>query len=158
MLSTVLLATSLAVTGAAPTAAADDARLIVNKLSQKCLTGAFGGSTVTQAGCDSGQDLQRWELLDSTEESHVRIRNLGTGYCLTVHGEENGQVVHGGDCDATARNVWKFQHKGDEWWELRVVSTDKCLDLHADSKADGAVIQQWGCNWGFNDNQTWMLL
>lgn len=135
----------------------DDSQLIMNKLSQKCLTATRGGdSTVTQWGCASGDDHQRWRFLGDGNE--FKIANKATGRCLTVFGEENAQLVHASPCDGDGLNVWRKQEKGGQWVELRPAATDKCLDLHADSHADGAVIQQWGCNWGDNANQTWLLL
>jgi hypothetical protein len=145
-------------TGAVPAHADDDSKIIINKLSQKCLTARDGNnSTVTQWDCNSGDNLQRWSLVGNDDQ--LRIINMATQRCLAVFGTDNAQLVYAAPCDmAGAMTTWTKNRKGDQYTELRSFDTNKCLDLHADSRANGAVIQQWGCNWGDNANQTWLIL
>ncbi|MEU4626740.1 RICIN domain-containing protein [Actinoplanes sp. NPDC023801] len=155
--SALLITLVTAAMGAPPgPARADDADglLIRNRLSSKCLIARESDdSSVTQWVCDDSLDSHRWRF--EGHDHNLRIINMASGKCLTAFGRDNGQLVYAADCGMeNAFDDWKLVRK-DGWTEIRLLESDKCLDLHADNRASGAVIQQWGCNWGHNANQMW---
>lgn len=129
---------------------------MMNRLSGKCLTprSPADGASVTQVGCD-GSTNQQWLAEIGTVGTIV---NRATGMCLTVPGADpsNGRIVTVSRCDGGPGQLWRHVPKDGWFYEVRPFFTDKCLDLKDDNRADGAVIQQWGCNPLFNANQHWL--
>lgn len=154
-----LLTTALivALTGGSTPAGADrGALLIVNRLSEKCLTVGVGdNSTVTQWTCSTGDRFQRWELVGG---DHFKLRNKATAHCLTVTDPTGGTPVRALPCDTRGHNRWRLSGTTGHWRELHLSTTRACLDVYAGSRSDGAVIQQQPCTPDRNDNQTWLLI
>jgi len=130
-------------------------KLIVNKLSGKCLSvlGSGNGLAVTQLSCNSPGAQQRWTLNGGV------LRNDETTDVLDVYGggSADGQLVAAWGFWGGSMQYWYTVDKGGAYFELHNSATNKCLDLSGNNTSDGADLQQWGCNFGANDNQTWYL-
>jgi hypothetical protein len=130
-------------------------KLIVNKLSGKCLSvlGSGNGLAVTQLTCNSPGAQQHWTFSGGV------LRNDETTDVLDVYGggTADGQLVAAWGFWGGSMQYWYTVDKGGAYFELHNNATNKCLDLSGNNASDGADLQQWGCNWGANDNQTWFL-
>jgi beta-agarase len=121
-------------------------RQIRNRLSGKCLQpwgDGVDGAVITQRTCDLDEPRQKWRI---DRDGTGTIVNFGTTACLDEWNGNpaNGQLVIAWRCYAGAKGQrWRSVHKESLFYELRVESTDKCLDLAADNRNEGAVIQQW---------------
>ncbi|MFI9238073.1 RICIN domain-containing protein [Streptomyces sp. NPDC053079] len=86
-----------------------------------------------------------------------------SGKCLDVQGfsKNDGAPVIQWPCHGGANQKWYFQRRADNFWEIRSVDSDKCLDAAnpnnpaVNPPPSGAQLQQWTCLG--NKNQAWML-
>ena len=63
---------------------------------------------------------------------------------------QNGAKIQQWVCDYSDRNQrWKFQAKGDGYYEIRSAVSNKCVDIAGKQTNNGAAVVQWNC---FNGN------
>ncbi|MEV5240585.1 RICIN domain-containing protein [Streptomyces cinnamoneus] len=86
-----------------------------------------------------------------------------SGKCLDVQGfgKNDGTPVIQWPCHGGSNQKWYFHRRADNFWEIRSVDSDKCLDAaNGDNPVvnpprSGTHLQQWTCLG--NKNQAWQL-
>lgn len=153
IVATLLVTTAVGV-GAQPAQAGGDIRMIMNKLSGKCLAAADGPDyRVTQATCRAADERQLWNF--DGEHEDQQFVNVATKRCLTVFGHSDGQQVHAAACDlADVSNHWTWVWtEDDRAFGLEPIDLRGfCLDLHPDN-----VIGLWKCKDTDFTNQYWIF-
>lgn len=113
-----------------------------------------------------GRDSQYFVVLRRGDgnafQNQFQLMDRPSGQCLTVvrNQDVNGSVVSKAPCKWAANQVWSFEgRKGTAAYNLRLLSSGKCLDAHTPppmtEPAAGTWLQQWDCNG--RKNQAWAV-
>ena len=75
--------------------------------------------------------------------------------CVAVSGSSgaNSANVVQSSCNGANNQKWKFNSKGNGFYELQAIHSNKCMDVAGISNNNGANIHQWNCSNGAN--QQW---
>ncbi|SEG84297.1 Ricin-type beta-trefoil lectin domain-containing protein [Actinacidiphila yanglinensis] len=81
----------------------------------------------------------------------VRLRNAGTGKCLTPYGSSlnNGADITQWDCNGKSAQNWYWDGS-----EIRNFQSNRCLTVYGGSTTPGAVATQWTCDGGTAEQWT----
>jgi len=151
--------------GLATPAAVDLYYQFVNYNSGKCLdvTGrsTANGAVLQQWTCLSGSTAanQGWFFIPAATSGYYTVVNLNSNKCLDVTGRStaNGAVIQQYTCNGGTNQEWypsvAQNNPAATIYNLINLNSGKCLDVTGRSTANGAVVQQWTCNGG--TNQEW---
>ena len=75
--------------------------------------------------------------------------------CVSVSGSSsaNGANIVQSSCNGANNQKWKFNNKGNGFYELQAIHSNKCMDVAGISNSNGANIHQYDCSNGAN--QQW---
>ncbi len=141
---------------------------------QKCLStsggGTGNGTALLQWTCASpanpgdGQ-VYSVEPVGTPGSDYFRIRpDSDHRKCVDVtnYSQEDGAKLQLWDCFADWQNhlnqVWHSQELASPnqgWFAWISVNSNKCMDVEGASVKNGALIQQWSCHWGGNQQWEW---
>jgi glucosylceramidase len=156
--------TTSATTSDSP-AAVDLYYQFVNYNSDKCLDvtnrSTANGAVLQQWTCLSGSTAanQGWFFIPAATSGYYTVVNLNSKKCLDVTGRStaNGAVIQQWTCNGGTNQEWyprvAQNNPAATIYNLVNLNSGKCLDVTGRSTANGAVIQQWTCNGG--TNQEW---
>jgi hypothetical protein len=125
----------------------------VNKI-ESC-HGIFGeGKKATAAGGDSANKADERKLAGIQFMLKVKT----SGKCLDMTGKkDNGVRHHQWSCNPENRNqTFVAEYFDDDWFALRSLVSNRCVDVWRTKKGNGAAIAQWDCHG--KGNQRWRLL
>jgi pectate lyase C len=85
------------------------------------------------------------------------LKGVHSGRCLDVQSGStaDGANVQLWDCNGATAQQFKFEAKGDGYFQVRNIASNKCLDVWGRSTADAAEISQYTCGGG--DNQSFKV-
>jgi Ca2+-binding RTX toxin-like protein len=114
---------------------------------------------------------QQGSLAESMSDYHsfeikhgYRLAVRHSGKCLTLSGNNpaNGAQIIQWDCSPSPSpgdgQVLTLVPMGGGFFELRINSSGRCVDVPAASLADGAKLQQWDCLGAGQANQLWQVI
>ncbi|HXU30015.1 MAG TPA: RICIN domain-containing protein [Thermoanaerobaculia bacterium] len=140
-------------------------------LYSSCLTSAAtmfdAVALAAQSSYDGGQNWARGNCKDPNGPTlpppplnrTLRLRSkLGTNKVACIYRADvaNGTPTHLWDYLSVPDQEWVIQHAEKDFYTLKAVHSQRCLDLAAGTTADGGKVQQWDCSTG-NDNQKWAV-
>jgi hypothetical protein len=136
----------------------------VNYNSGKCLdvTGrsTANGAILQQWTCLSGSSAsnQGWFFIPAARSGYYTVVNLHSNKCLDVTGRStvNGTAIQQWTCNGGTNQEWfprvVQNNPAATIYNLINLNSGKCLDVRGRSTANGAIVQQWTCNGGTNQN------
>ena len=137
----------------------------VNYNSGKCLdvTGrsTANGAVLQQWTCLSGSSAsnQGWAFIPAARSGYYTVVNLNSNKCLDVtdRSTANGAIIQQYTCNGGTNQEWyprvAQNNPAATIYNLVNLNSGKCLDVLDRSTANGAIIQQYTCNGG--TNQEW---
>lgn len=118
------------------------------KHSSKCLqvenSSEQNGARLRQLPCNFS-NIQKFRLIERTGGNW--IQNLVTGKCLVAqdNGTANGTKVVQATCGDKGSFLFTLQSDDGGFMFIRELSSNRCMDIEAISKADGAGAQLFDC-------------
>jgi WD40 repeat protein len=85
-----------------------------------------------------------------SHNGHVHSLSFGSNKCLDVPGGTgaNGAKIQIWDCSDGNNQKFRFDAKGNNYYQIVNLSSGKCLDIAGGG--NGAALQQWDCSGGPN--------
>lgn len=136
-------------------------QLVINRNSGFCMGVLSGskanGARVVQWPCNGHRD-QIWDIETCCLGSSWTFQNVNSGLCLNVAGggSENGANMIQYTCIYGVANerFGLFGTTGNYYTIQPESHISSCVEVRSQSRAQGAQIDQWGCNRGAN--QEWL--
>jgi hypothetical protein len=103
------------------------------------------GGVIVQSPC-TGVESQKFVLQEVTGGEY-KLVGKQSGLCLAPSGSTNGSWLTQQACDDQRWQSFQLVDRDRNEFYLVHEASGKCVDVYAESKADGAIIHLWDC-WG----------
>lgn len=114
----------------------------------KCLdvyqNGSAEGTRVVQWSCN-GQDNQKWNL--ERVGGDYKVISVASGKCLGVTSSQDLSIA---TCTDQSSQKFRLTEMETSTFQFVNIQNNECMDVYANSTADGASIVHWSCNGGLN--------